>query len=221
MKCTTRLLLPALFLLIVAPSTVTAQSSASGSYRFTLTDDLTRTLQFEASSDERGTTTGRMTWSDESRVVDKEDETGEPDPRPGEGFPISFAADFDSMTVDRNRAVISGSIVDSTHRTYIGRWIQLVVEDNGADPRRPDRLVWTLCRQEPGGWIPSDYDQPGDNGAFLKWWATDAERHDDVGIPSPNVIPGQRTGCVFYSFAAFAYADVIKAEGDIRVISNF
>jgi hypothetical protein len=219
MKSTTRLLLSSLFLLSFALCVQTAaQSSASGSYNFTLTDDLTRSLQFDAVTDERGVTSGRMIFSDQTRIVDKEDDSGDPDPRPGDGFAIQLAADFDAMTVEKNRAVMSGTIIDSTHRSYIGRWVQLVVEDNGQDPRRPDRLVWTLCRPEPGGWIPSDYDQPGDNGAYLKWWATDAERKDDAGIPSPNLIPGERKGCLAYTLAAYDWAVVKKWEGDIRVV---
>ena len=217
MKSTTRLLFSALFLLALASQLPAAAQSANGNYRFTLTDDLTRSLEFDARTDEKGTTTGRMIFIDQTRIVDKDDE-GDPDPRPGDGFEISLAADFDAMTVNENRAVISGTVVDSTHRIYIGRWIQLVVEDNGIDPRRPDKLVWRLCRPEPGGWIPSDYDQPGDNGAYLKWWATDAERKDDAGVPSPNLIPGERKGCLVYSLAAYDWAAVKKWEGDIRVV---
>src|SRR5690242_11062838 len=54
----------ALFLLSIAtlqPAVAqTAGSSASGSYRFTLEDGLVRSLEFDASTDERGTTTGKM-----------------------------------------------------------------------------------------------------------------------------------------------------------------
>lgn len=218
MKSTTRVLFSALFLLTLASQLpAAAQTSARGNYQFTLTDDLTRSIQFDAVTDERGFTSGRMTLNDATRVVDKDDE-GDPDPRPGDGLPVSFAADFESMTVEKNRAVMSGTVIDSTHRIYIGRWVQLVVEDNGQDPRRPDRLVWTLCRPEQGGWIPSDYDQPGDNGAFLKWWATDAERKDDAGIPSRNIIPGERRGCEVYTLASYDWAAVKKFEGDIIVV---
>ena len=218
MKSTTRLLLSTLFLLALASQLpAAAQTSASGTYRFTLTDDLLRSLEFDARTDERGTTTGRMILNDETRVEDKDDE-GDPDPRPGDGLAVSFAADFDNMTVEKNRAVMSGTVIDSTHRIYIGRWVQLVVEDNGIDPRRPDRLVWTLCRPEPGGWVPSDYDQPGDNGAYLKWWATDAERKDDAGIPSRNIIPGERKGCEVYTLASYDWAAVKKFDGDIVVV---
>lgn len=220
MKSTTRPLLSALFLLGLAALPAGAQTAgpaASGNYRFTLADDLTRSVEFDSRTDERGVTTGRLILNDATKVVDKDDD-GDPDPRPGDGFAVSFAADFEAMTVEKNRAVMSGVVIDSTHRSYIGRWVQLVVEDNGIDPRRPDRLVWTLCRPEPGGWIPSDYDQPGDNGAFLKWWATDAERKDDAGVPSRNIIPGERRGCEVYSLASYDWAAVKKFDGDIVVV---
>lgn len=217
MKSTTRLLFSALFLLALASQFPAAAQTASGNYRFTLADDLLRSLEFDARTDERGTTTGRMIFNDESRIADKDDD-GDPDPRPGDGFAIGFAADFDSMTVEKNRAVMSGTVIDSTHRSYLGRWIQLVVEDNGIDPRRPDRLVWTLCRPEQGGWIPSDYEQPGDSGAYMKWWATDAERKDDAGIPSKNLIPGERRGCEVFVLTSYDWAAIKKFEGDITVI---
>lgn len=218
MKSTTRLLFSALFLLALASQfPAAAQQSASGNYRFTLADDLLRSLEFDARTDERGYTTGRMIFNDETRVADK-DEDGDPDPRPSDGFAIGFAADFDSMTVEKNRAVMSGTVIDSTHRSYLGRWIQLVVEDNGIDPRRPDRLVWTLCRPEQGGWIPSDAELKYDDGAYMRWWATDAERKDDAGIPSKNLIPGERRGCETYVLASYDWAAVKKYEGDITVV---
>lgn len=222
MKSMARVLLPSLLLLTLATqhptSAQTGGPAASGVYRFTLEDDLTRTIEFDARTDERGTTTGRMTFKDETQIVDKEDD-GDPDPRP-EGSPgeLFIVADFENMSVEKNRAVLNGVVIESSHRTYIGRWVQLVVEDNAENERLPDRLVWSLCRPEPGGWIPSDFERDKDDGAFLKWWATDAERKDDVGIPSRNLIPGERRGCEALALSSYAFADVKKAEGDIKVV---
>ena len=121
------------------------------------------------------------------------------------------------MTVVKNRAVMSGTIRDSSHRTYIGRWVQLVVEDNGVDLKEPDQLTWGVCKPQPGGWIPTDSELKYDDGAFMSWWATDAERRDDVGIPSRSRIPGEMKGCEVFSLASYNFVDLQRWEGDIQV----
>ena len=223
MKCIARVLLPSLFLLSLAThhpiQSAFAQTegpAASGLYRFTLEDGLTRTLEFEARGGDRAE--GRMVFKDEVRIEDKDDE-GDPDPNPRDTPPELFlVANFENMKVEKNRAVMNGVVVESSHRIYLGRWVQLVVEDNALNERLPDRLVWNLCRPEPGGWVPTDFERDKDDGAFLSWWATDFERKDDVGIPSRNLIPGTRRGCETYPLSSYAYADVLKAEGDIKVV---
>ena len=42
-----------------------------------------------------------------------------------------MTASLDSLTIENNRAVMGGTVTDSSNRSYIGRWVQLVVEDNG------------------------------------------------------------------------------------------
>jgi hypothetical protein len=125
-------------------------------------------------------------------------------------------ADFDSMTIEKNRAVISGVVSDSSYRSYIGKWIQLVIEDNDR-VEVPDKLTWSFCQPEQGGWIPEDAEVPGDRGAFLSWWATDAERKDDVGIPSASIIPGNLKACRVYSLFSYDFAEILKADGTITI----
>ena len=226
MKSMARVLLPSLLLLTLATyhstqstSAQTEGPAASGLYKFILEDGLMRTVEFEARGGDRAE--GRLVFKDEVRLADK-DNDGDPDTDPrgdGDTPPELFlVAEFESMKVDKNRAVMNGVIVESSHRTYVGKWVQLAVEDNAANERLPDRLVWSLCRPEPGGWIPTDSERDKDDGAFLSWWATDAERKDDVGIPSRNLIPGTRRGCETLPLSSYAYADVLKAEGDIKVV---
>lgn len=208
----------ALFLLsLAAPQPATAQTagpSASGSYRFILEDEALKYVEFVASTDERGTTTGRMSFLDQSRIPDTDDPE---DPKQGDAPPELFiTADFHQLTVEKNRALMSGRVVDSSHRSYIGKWVQLAVEDNGEGLRVPDQLVWRLCTPRPGGWVPSDAERRFDDGAYLRWWATDAERKDDVGVPSQNLL-SEDTGCFVYPLWSYAFADVLKWEGDIVV----
>ena len=218
MICALALALSALSLPSLHPATAqTTEQSADGILRLISEDGLTRYVEFSALKNREGITTGGMIFHDPSRVPD-DDNDGDPPPHPKDG-PSEFymKAEFDSMTVEKNRAVMNGIVRESSHRSYMGKWVQLVVEDNVENPRLPDQVSWRVCRPESGGWIPSDAERPGDNGAYMRWWATDAERKDDVGIPSPNLIPGESRACQVYTLSSYSFFDMYKWEGNITV----
>jgi hypothetical protein len=193
----------------------TAGSSASGVYKFIMEDDLVKYVEFSASTDAKGVTTGSMTFNDEAKFPFQDvDGAGG---RGDEPLPFSMTVAFDGLTVEKNRALMSGTIRDSNYRSYVGKWVQLVVEDNGTNVEVPDRLVWRLCQPETGGWVPSDNEVPGDRGAWMSWWATDAERKGDVGIPSKNLIPGNVKSCEVLSLRSYSFADIKRGDGDIVV----
>jgi hypothetical protein len=205
---------------IATPPLSTAQtsgSSASGSYKFILEDDLTKYVEFAASTDEKGVTSGSMTFTDEAKISDQ-DVDGTGDRGSGDATSFYMKAEFDTLTVEKNRALMSGTVRDSSYSGYIGRWVQLVVEDNGDNLEVPDRLVWRFCQPEPGGWIPSDAEVPGDRGAWMSWWATDAERKGDVGIPSKNLIPGSMKACEVLPLQAYSFVEVKRGVGSIQVL---
>jgi len=202
-----------LFFLGVATAQA-AGPSASGTYRFVLEDRVTKYLDFSVSKDERGVVTGGMRFVDPVPIPDSDDAE---DPRPVVPPEFSITATFDSLTVERNQAVMNGTIRESSHRSYVGRWVQLVVEDNGTDPRVPDRLTWSFCEPSSRSWVPSDAELPYDDGAYLSWWATDAERRDDEGIPSPSLLPFDERGCPDHPITFYSYADVLEGSGDIVV----
>lgn len=206
-----------LALVVAIPSNAAAQAgAATGNFKFTLDDDerSIKSFQFEARTDERGNTTGFMTFTDEAKVFFEDvDGTGDPQDEPG---PFFMSAAFDAMKIDKNTAIISGVVRESSHRSYVGKWFQLVVEDNDGI-KVADQFGWSFCQPDLGGWIPSDFEVPGDRGAFMSWWATDAERKDDVGIPSPNLIPGSLKACVVNPIRAYEYAAVFKGEGEIKI----
>jgi hypothetical protein len=191
--------------------------SASGVYSFVPDDGFTKQIQFSATKDERGVTTGEVTIRDEARIA-------EPDPKGGEDpgeVPASeffVTARLDSLTIEHNRAVMGGTVTDSSHPSYIGKFIQVVVEDNGDGREEPDKVSWCYCQPEPGGWVPSDYEDPLDQGAYLTWWATDAELRDDAGIPSENIIPGNQTSCPTFPIATYEFGEVRSGEGNIEVL---
>jgi len=204
-----------LLLSLLMPRSAAAQSSARGSYRFLLEDDLIKSVDFDATTDGKGFTTGQMTFTDEAKIADTDDPE---DPRAGDPPPqLYIKATLDSMTVEKNRALMGGTVTDSSHKTYIGKFVQLVVEDNGNNLEVPDHLTWTFCRPQSQGWIPTDAELARDDGAYLSWWATDAERKDDVGIPSPSLLPQEVKSCPVRSLWSYSFVNVLKWDGDIVV----
>ena len=198
------------------PSIVSAQTgTASGRYKFILEDGALKGFEFDAKNDERGTTSGFMFFTDDAKVEFQDvDGTGEPP----KDEPVAFfmKAEFNAMTIEKNRAIINGVILDSSYRSYIGKFVQLVVEDNDGIEVQ-DKFVWTVCEPFQGGWIPTDAEVQDDKGAFLSWWATDAERRDDVGIPSPNLLPGNMKSCQTHPLRSYEFASFLKGEGEITV----
>ena len=202
-------------MLATALPTFAQAGVASGKYKFIMEDELSKYLEFEAKADERGGATGYMIFTDEAKLVLQDvDGTGEPP----KDEPVAFymKADLDAMTIEKNRAVISGVVRDSSYGSYIGRWVQLVIEDNDG-VEVADRFGWSFCEPEAGGWIPSDAEVPDDKGAFMSWWATDAERYDDVGIPSLNLVPGMLKACKVHPVSSYDFASVLKGEGAIQI----
>lgn len=201
---------------LALPAVASAQTgTATGNYKFVLDDGTLKTFEFDAKTDERGTTTGFFSFTDEAKTfyIDV-DGTGEP--APDEEGPFFMKVDFDAMTIEKNRAVMNGVIKDSSHRSYIGKFVQLVVEDNdGVEVQ--DQFNWTICEPFKGGWIPQDSEVPDDKGFFMSWWATDAERRDDVGIPSPSALPGNLKSCQVNSLQSYEFVTIVKGDGTIIV----
>ena len=201
---------------LATPLLASAQAgAANGNFKFIMEDGLTKSFEFDARSDDKGGATGFMLFNDEAKVVFQDVDGTDDIPR-DEPVPFTMKASLDAMTIEKNRAIMNGVISDSSYRSYIGKWVQLVIEDNDG-VEVPDKFVWTFCTPEPGGWIPQDAEVPGDRGAFMSWWATDAERKDDVGIPSPNLIPGSLKSCKVYPIRAYEFAPILKGDGVITI----
>ena len=211
--CASFFALGLVFLAVPLPTSAQVAGTIGGKYKFIMDDELSKYVEFSAASTERGGANGYMILTDEAKVV-----VSDPDGEPSkdEGVAFSMKADLDSMTIEKNRAIASGVVRDSTVAAYIGRWVQLVIEDNDG-VETPDRFVWQFCEPEPGGWIPSDAEWKDDQGAFMSWWATDAERKDDIGIPSPSLIPGSLKACKAYSLQSYTFADILKGDGVITI----
>ncbi len=209
----------ALFLLgFTTAQSAKAQSSeqyAKGTYQFSLEDGYTKYVEFEVQGRGDGSATGQMTLSDEAPLVFQDvDGTGEGLNEETKGFYIK--AEFDSMVVNKNQAVMSGVIKDSSLRNYIGQRVLLTVEDNGENREQPDRLAWGVYQTVVKDWKPSDAELESDEGVGLRWWATDAERKDDVGYAMPK---DEKINSQSFPVASYSFIDVARAAGDIVVRS--
>lgn len=180
-------------------------SSATGSFKFALEDGETRFVEFTANQAD-GQAAGEMTFSDPVAVpVDDPDNTEKPN-SPG----VLVKAKFDCLNVTDNRAVMSGEIYESNVPNNIGLRVLLVIEDNGAEN---DRLTWGVY-QQPGKWVPTDAELDDDKGASLKWWATDFERKDDVGVPSDL---SKVVACQSFPLASFDFPEIKTVGGDLQI----
>src|SRR6185369_7843250 len=102
---------------LATPLLASAQAAvANGNYKFVMEDGLSKYLEFDARSDDKGTTTGYMIFNDETPII-FQDVDGNGD-KGDEPLPFTMKADLDSMTVEKNRALISGVIRDSNYPGY-------------------------------------------------------------------------------------------------------
>jgi hypothetical protein len=199
-------------LLLTCTAAARAAESARGSYQFTLGDRLTKYVEFDAQALASGGASGRMFYSDETQVVEQDvDGVGVPAEQ-HDGFYLS--ADFDGLTVNGNKAVMSGTVRDSSITSLIGQRVLLTVEDNGDNSKVADKLTWGVYRPVKRDWTPSDADLDRDPGVGLSWHATDAEVRDDRGIEMP---PDESIGTQTFAFAAYAFVDTTDGVGDLLV----
>ena len=202
----------ALFLLcIAAPQAVNAQS-ASGAYQFSFEDGYTKYVEFDARKQTDGSTVGQLSLSDEATLYHYDlDGAGDPEEKYA-GFYIK--ADLDGLVVDKNQAVMSGTVRDSSVRSLIGQRVLLTVEDNGDNSKEPDKLTWGVYQPVNRTWTPSDAELKEDPGVGLRWEATDAERKDDQGIKMPR---DESITTQSYPIASYAFVDVDRGAGEILV----
>ncbi|HYV11921.1 MAG TPA: hypothetical protein VE980_13555 [Pyrinomonadaceae bacterium] len=187
-------------------------STASGSFKFSLDDGETRFVEFKANELAEGAGEGEMTLSDPAAIPVDDPDNPEKPKTPG----VLVRAKFDCMDTSKNMAIIGGEIFDSNVPANIGQRILLVIEDNGVEGVK-DRLTYGIYQQPAKGWIPVDAEDPDDKGASLTWWATDAERRDDVGFQMPQ---SKLVQCKTLPAAAHDFFDFKYGGGDLQVTSR-
>lgn len=193
-------------------SAQTAGQSASGNYQFSFDDGYTKYVEFTARTLSDGSATGQMTLTDEAKLT-FQDVDGDGTPKgtyPG----FYLKADFDGLIVDKNQAVMSGTVRDSSIREFIGLRVLLTVEDNGIDPKNPDKLSWGVYAPTVGGWETADAERKDDPGVGLRWMTMDAERKDDQEILMPK---SYSIDTKTFSLSAYSFVDTQRWSGDILV----
>ena len=141
--------------LLATPLLASAQAgAANGNFKFIMEDGLTKFFEFDATSDEKGGATGFMQFNDEATIV-FQDVDGTGDIPREEPVPFSMKADFDAMTIDKNRAIINGVVRDSSYRSYIGKWVQLVIEDNDGVTCLTSSSGLSARRSRADGYLPT------------------------------------------------------------------
>ena len=208
------LLLTVLALPLAASAEKTGPS-AEGSVRLS-NGGLKGTIEFSAETGEDGSTAGLMTFSATAAgPVQDVDGTADTDPS-GLRRDLTFKADFDCLSVVRNKAVMSGVVTEATRRDYVGRQVVLVVLDNGEaeNGKSRDKVSWGVYKQDEKTWVASDAEAENDAGAGRTWTATDSEREDDEGRPSDK---RASMTCRDLPLSAFSLIELKQGEGDIRV----
>ena len=169
--------LSVLVLLVAFP--LVAQSAAQGSFNFKGAEGL-QVIEFDAIGDERSAQ-GYFTLVGPTLVSDGE--LDQEDAKTVLVRDFGMKVEVDCMSAIGNRVTMGGIVRDSNVRSMIGRTATLTVEDNDLDPKDPrDRFSFGSYWEKDITWFPSDEEVKGDAGWTMSWWATDAERPDDVGF---------------------------------------
>jgi hypothetical protein len=206
-----RRLISIIALLLAAGGAATAQT-AGGTYQFAPEGERMKYVEFDARAQAGGGASGQMFFSDDA-PVSYQDTDGVGDPV--ESYPgFYFRADFDDMQVSENKAVMKGTVRDSSITSLIGRRVLLTVEDNGDNTREPDRVTWGFYADAQRGWTPSDAELREDPGVGMTWTATDAERREDPGVRMPL---NDSIGVHTFPVASYEFSLNATGSGDIVV----
>ncbi len=203
-----------------ASHTAAAQAggpSAAGSIKFESEEGLRKSLEFEATGDGEGKASGRMVFGGPEEIPEQDVDGAGDKGFTGKLEDLHVEAEFDGMTVEGNRAVMSGLVTACTVGEYIGRRILLVVEDNGdgGGEKLQDKVTWGIYKPNRADWTPTDAELENDEGALLTWVATDSERKDDQGVEMPK--KNEEVSHRSFPPSSHDFFEAKYVEGDIRV----
>ncbi len=197
------------------PERLTNEGSAvQGSFEILLDGGEKRIIQFHANRATDGTTSGETIFRDVvSENVTRP--TASADGSPETAKVLFMKADVDCLVIEDNKAMMSGSIVESTLPQYVGRRVLIVAQEDRLrkGTEKHDRLTWGVYRNTQPNWIAQDQERP-DEPTNLSWIATDAERPEDEGTPSNKET---LVGCHTFPLSSFAFFNTKQGHGSVSV----
>jgi len=187
--------------------------TATGSFQFSTVGGQTGNIEFSATKLKDGNTLGEMTFSQDRA------EGNQASPNTDQATDSSsffLKARFDCLIVSKTKAIMSGEISDASAKSYIGRRVLLVVEDNSREvnEKKQDRLTWGVYKIPKQDWVPSDFERPDDTVGAPTWVAQDFERLGDVGTLSTH---DEVVGCSSFPLSAFGFVNERSGHGKIHV----
>lgn len=210
----TSLFIVAVLSALVLPVSIFADSSspsASGKFEILSDDGPVRSIEFSATSDANGKTSGEVMFRDTEPVKTQSEQNSTEEA----AMPFFLKAEFDCLTVQDNRAVMVGNVTESSVAQYVGRRFLLVAQDSGDDPKAKDRLTWGLYRPSKKAWLALDSERSSDEEpAPGAWVATDSERPDEPGISSNKE---ELIGCQTFPVSSFSFVDTKHGRGSVQV----
>jgi hypothetical protein len=202
---------------LVLPVSICAESSgpsATGKFEIVNDDGPTRSIEFNARSEADGKTVGEVIFRDNEPSASNNPETATETQAPTLFF---LKAEFDCLTVKDNRAVMVGSVTESSVAHYVGRRFLLVAQDNHDDAKAAvaDRLTWGVYRPSQRAWVAMDSERSiEDQAGPVSWIATDSERPEDPGVSSQKV---ETIGCQTFPVSSFSFVDSNHGRGSVHV----
>src|SRR6476661_3442492 len=126
--------------------------SVEGNFEIVSPEGPTRHIEFHAMQSLDGTVNGATTFRDDPNAGSQRLHEEEASNAVQSFF---FRADFDCLTIENNRAVMSGEIKESSSLQYVGRRVLVVAIDNGGtiDPSKIDRLTWGVYHADQKTWL--------------------------------------------------------------------
>lgn len=182
---------------------------ASGTFQFLVDDGPTRNVEFSARLGTDGTTTGEVTFRDAASATAQTDSATA-------GPPLSMRAELDCLVIKGNKAMMSGTITESTLERYVGTLLLVVADDdnNESNPSGRDKLTWGFYRPQRRDWSPRDSERPDEADTSITWLAKDAERPEDEGVFANKT---EIVGCRTFPISSFTFIDAKHGRGNIQV----
>lgn len=200
-------------LLITFSATAQNNGSASnGDFKFAL-EGASGSIQYDARI-QGGSGHGQITFNGSIAVPNEnaDGESGGSTTVANVGMNVAL----DCVKIQGNRAAMSGVVTASNVPEYVGIRALLAVEDNGEGSKAParDRFTWGVYRPSSMNWTPEDSEQTGDAGWTFTWYASDAERPDDVPVLTNR---STSVDCKSFGFDSYSFEELPHGAGNLQV----